>query len=98
MKTITLKKTLNLKDGTSFPVGTVLTFIRHSESESSGIFNHCGREMKLRYKSVLKAPSIRTLEKWEGEGYCKSVFGARTEMDGHGPDGEPSWGLAYGVV
>ena len=97
-KIITLKKPLNLKDGTSFPVGTVLTFVRHSDSESSGIFNHCGRDMKLRYKSVVKAPSIATLERWEGEGYCKSVFGDRTETDGHGTLGDPSWCLAYGLV
>jgi hypothetical protein len=98
MKSITLKKTLNLKDGTTVPVGSIVTFVRHGAIMSAGVFNWNGRELKLRYKSVVKAPSIRTLEKWEGEGYCKSVFGDRTETDGYGSLGEPSWCLAYGLV
>jgi hypothetical protein len=98
MKNITLRKPLNLKDGTVIAAGETVTFIRPGEHPAVGVWDYKGREMKLRYRNVVKAPSIRTLEKWEGEGYCKSVFGERTETDGYGSHGEPSWCLAYGLI
>jgi hypothetical protein len=98
MKTITTKKPINLKDGSTIHAGTVLTFVRHGEKESQGIWLMDGMERRLSYRGVLKAPSIATLEKWEGEGYCKSVFGDKTEMDGYDKIGAPSWALAMGLV
>jgi hypothetical protein len=98
MKIITTKKPIELKNGSTIPTGTKLTYVRHGENIRQGVWLMEGIERKLSYRGVLKSPSINTLEKWEGEGYCKSVFGARTEMDGYGPDGEPSWALALGLV
>lgn len=43
-------------------------------------------------------PSEKTLMKWESEGYCKTVTGYKTEPDGYGPDGSPSWMLALGLI
>ena len=45
-----------------------------------------------------KAPSATTMMKWEYDGYCKTVTGHKTEPDGHGPDGSPSWMLALGMI
>ena len=99
MKIITTKSPINLKDGSTIPSGTKLTYVGPDKgNHRTGVWLLNGMERRLSYRGVLKAPSIKTLEKWEGEGYCKSVFGARTEMDGTGPEGEPSWGLALGVV
>jgi hypothetical protein len=51
-----------------------------------------------KYLGTMKEPSVSTLEKWENDGYCKTVTGARTEPDGEGPDGAPSWLLAMGMI
>jgi len=46
-----------------------------------------------------KMPSLTTLQKWEWQGgYCETVTGFRTEPDGYGPDGSPSWMLVMGVI
>ena len=46
-----------------------------------------------------KMPTERTLEKWDNRGgYCETVTGFRTEPDGYGPDGSPSWMLVLGVI
>ena len=43
-------------------------------------------------------PSISTLEKWERDGFCKTVTGEKTEPDGYGSNGAPSWLLVMGVI
>jgi hypothetical protein len=54
--------------------------------------------MKLRFRSVMKAPGMATMERLV-RGWCsQELFGARVEPDGHGPDGEPSWMLALGMI
>ena len=98
MKTITTFKDLSLKSGESIPKGTKLEFVRPGDVISVGIWMMGEREVKMRYRSVIKEPSMRALEKWSEDGVCKSVFGARVEFDGTGPLGEPSWGLALGMV
>ncbi len=98
MKTIKTLKDLKLKDQTIIPKGSELVFVRHSEMETVGIFDYKGRELKMRYRSVLKTPSMKSLENWTNEGMCKSVFGSKVEADGHGVYGEPSWLLAMGMI
>lgn len=50
-------------------------------------------------KGFSKSPSIKTLQKWEWDGgFCKTVTGHKTEPDGYGPDGSPSWMLVVGVI
>lgn len=97
-RTIKLSKILKLKSGTILPIGSILEWIRPGSLESVGVWMFNGIELKLRYTAVMRAPSIRTLEKWEGDGYCKTVLGERTEPDGTGSDGEPSWLLALGMI
>jgi hypothetical protein len=40
-----------------------------------------------------KPPSIATLQKWDAAGIARTVTGHKTEPDGTGPDGSPSWML-----
>jgi hypothetical protein len=98
MKTIKTFQSLTLKSGESIPKGTVLEFVRHGEVVSCGIFYLNGRELKMRYRSVIKEPSFNCLQKWSDDGICKSVFGAKVEPDGFGTMGEPSWLLASGMI
>ena len=97
-KTIKLHKTVTLKDGTILEKGTLIEFVKHSSMETVGIWNVQGVERKMRYRTVIKQPSVRSLEKWSDDGICDSVFGARVEPDGYGPQGEPSWLLAIGLI
>ena len=98
MKTIKTLKDLSLKSGIKIPKGSTLTFVRPSESDSVGIFEHNGVEIRMRYRSVLKTPSMAKLEQWCNDSICKSVFGAQVEPDGYGTHGEPSWLLAMGMI
>ena len=98
MKTIKTTKEVTLKDGTLIPKGSYIDYVGPSLMETVGIFQVGSRELKLRYRSVLKSPSVNTLQKWEENGYCNTVFGERTEPDGFGPDHEPSWMLALGMI
>jgi len=43
-------------------------------------------------------PSMQTLEKWSNDGICKTPTGKKTEPDGYGEDGSPSWLLALGYM
>lgn len=98
MKTIKAIKDLTLKDGTIIPKGTPLHFIRHGEMPTVGIWSVNGVERKMRYRSIIKQPSINTLQRWDEDGICNTVFGEKTEPDGYGPEGEPSWLLAMGMI
>lgn len=45
-----------------------------------------------------KEPSIKTMEKWMDNGIALTVTGKRTEPDGIGEDGSPSWMLVLGLI
>lgn len=45
-----------------------------------------------------KEPSIKTLEKWLGDGVCEATDGCRVEIDGHCPHGCPSWFIELELV
>jgi len=99
MKIIKTPKKLTLKDGTIIPANTSLQFVRHLEDSTTiGVFALNGVEMKMRYRSVIKNPAMRTLEKWSYDSVCKSVFGCKVEPDGCGKNGEPSWLLALNMI
>lgn len=55
---------------------------------------------QLKYPSAIKAkaPSTKTLEKWEHQGYCKTPCGCKTEPDGYCQHNNPSWLLILGVI
>lgn len=43
-------------------------------------------------------PSQGTLEKWDRDGFSKTVTGEKVEPDGVGSNGAPSWMLVMGVI
>ena len=45
-----------------------------------------------------REPSEKTLEKWVNEGWARTITGHKTEPDGYGPDGSPSWLIALGMI
>lgn len=98
MKTIKTHKTLALKDGMIIVEGTPLIFLGSSDLPTVGRFECNGRELKLRYRNVIKAPSMKSLERWSNDSVCKSVFGGKCEPDGYCEKGGPSWPLAMGLI
>jgi hypothetical protein len=52
-----------------------------------------------KYLSGFKAPpSEATLKKQANDSIATTPLGNRTELDGHGPEGEPSWFLILGLI
>lgn len=45
-----------------------------------------------------KVPGTNTLFKWDMNGYAMTPTGKKTEPDGFGPDGSPSWFLVQGLI
>lgn len=82
------------------PKGTILEFVKASPEfpNTVGIFNYRGRDIKMRYRSVIKQPSMNRLNRMAMDSVCDTVFGNKTEPDGHGPLGEPSWLLALSLI
>lgn len=50
------------------------------------------------FRGLRKPPSDRQMEKWMDDGYALTVTGKRTEPDGYGYDGSPSWLLIMGFI
>lgn len=51
-----------------------------------------------RLSGFTKAPSVNTMEKWMDSGVAKTVLGERTEPDGTGATGAPSWLRVLGLI
>lgn len=49
-------------------------------------------------KGFSKEPTLHRLEKWIDDGVCLTPLGHRTEPDGYGPNGEPSWLLIERLI
>lgn len=91
-----LFRDIKLKTGFTLQKGLVVT-VQPLNNELCEVF--VGDQVyKLRYQSVFKAPSIKTLMKQEFDGVCKTPAGKRVEPDGHDSEGYPSWLLIAGVI
>jgi hypothetical protein len=99
METIKTPHDLKLKDGSTIPKGSTLLFVStHPEKPSIGVFSWQGREYRMRFRNVIKVPSMKRIEGWVYDSVCESVFGNTCEPDGYGEHGEPSWLLALGMI
>jgi hypothetical protein len=49
-------------------------------------------------KPTMKQPSIKTLEKWCGDGIVKATDGCKVEPDGECPHGHVSWLRYLGMI
>lgn len=47
---------------------------------------------------IKKVPSLKTLMKWEQDGYCKTPCGCKVEVDGACVHGNPSWLIILKMV
>ncbi len=108
MKSYPLLRPVKLKDGRQFPQGErfAVAFEKPIDGElrSNATFMVATREMtgetfKTRhFLNFFRAPSVATMEKWMDSGIARTVTGDKTEPDGYGPDGAPSWLLALGMI
>lgn len=97
-----LRRDVTLKDGRHFsegerfaiafspPDGPVFfTATRESDGAS-----YVGRN----FGAFFPKPDTEELEEMVNDGICETVTGERTEPDGYGCDGSPSWLLALGMI
>lgn len=49
-------------------------------------------------KPTKKEPRLKTMIKWEEEGFCKATDGCKVEPDGTCPHGHPSWMIYLGFI
>lgn len=100
-------KELTFKTGKVIPVGTPVTYKFFKEGmgvlldipSADIVESKLRTQIAMRFLSgFTKEPSIKTMEKWSYDGIAKTVTGHRTDPDGHGPDGSPSWMLVLGLI
>ena len=99
----TLLRSVKLKTGVSIPQGTPFEVSLHKfESGKMGLrcISKCGTHNFLtgKFSAFFNPPSIATMGKWMDSGIAKTPTGHKTEPDGHGPDGFPSWLLILGMI
>lgn len=104
MITKKLLRNAKMKDGRTFSAGEEfqITFLPEFSTNFSGYEAKRvsdGSSFKTKQFSLFfTPPTMKTLEKWVSDGVAKSVTGRKTECDGHGDDGSPSWLLALGMI
>jgi hypothetical protein len=104
MITKKLLRSAKMKDGRIFNAGEEfqINFLPEFSPTFSGYEAKRvsdGQSFKTKHFGLFfTPPTTRTLEKWVSDGVAKSVTGRKTECDGHGDDGSPSWLLALGLI
>lgn len=100
------KVDIRWKDGTVTPANTSVHIWFSPKNLPSKMFIQTGDRVyqtrisggNLKYVGITKVPSLRTMEKYSWDGIAKTVTGFKTEPDGFGPDGSPSWMLVEGII
>jgi len=104
-----LKRDVSLKSGAKYPIGTSVTLRWFGPNDPKGTRSiEITPEGGSPYVASIAAlpqtvsgfttPSQRTIEKWSEDGIAKTPTGKKTEPDGYGSDGSPSWLLALGYI
>lgn len=94
MQTIKVYKELKLKDGTIIPAKSHVD-IEPTESDSICVING---KYKVRYTSVIKAPSMKALERMCFDAIAETPLGNDTEPDGTDEFGFPAWPRILGFI
>lgn len=94
---ITTQKPIALKDNSTLPKGMAVSFKTEMPSRCF-VQGERPESYRVRVTSAFRAPSLKSLEKWYNEGYCKSIAGERVEPDGWDSKGTPSWFLALSLI
>lgn len=98
MITRKIYKSITFKDGYKLPAGTSVQITPSKNPRLCVITAPNNHNYTVRYTSILKAPTEKTLMKWEYEGYCKSISGSKVEPDGIDEKDFPSWLLALSMI
>jgi hypothetical protein len=94
------------KSGDTVPAGAEVT-LHYSEKAGSRVYFSRGADFAKTIKfqnchkyfaEFRKMPSMRTLEKQANNAVVTTPIGEKTEPDGYGPSGLPSWLLVLGVI
>jgi len=100
----TVKNEFTIKSGETFKVGD-LAIMGWQDDSGYATVKINGKSFKLnsalRYKKFAgftKPPTLRTMEKWASDGIGKTILGYKTELDGKGNYGEPSWMRLMGLI
>jgi hypothetical protein len=108
-KTVTTKRALTFssKPETAcvIPAGTRLDVyfsetrpdFLHYEYNGSVRISRCSTAY-LNFTGFSKPPTLPTLERYSNDGVAKTPTGERTEPDGFGQDGSPSWLLVLAII
>ena len=101
MKTYSLLRAVKLKTGREFPQGErfAIAFDPAGSLFTATLASDPTVSFRTRhFQSFFRAPGLATMEKWMDDGIARTVTGERTEPDGYGSDGAPSWLLALGMI
>jgi len=106
MKHLTLKKTItNKHTQIQFPENSTVSvqFPEEFNGTTMLLTDNAGNQLKTRSSHFFvlfgkKEPSIKTLEKWTEDSFCKSLFGQKVEPDGFDSEGSPSILVAMGFI
>lgn len=99
---------IKLKSGTIIPKGTkIKAYFSDSPKNEDILFIELpnGKNSKIHLldaynflSGLNKPPSDFQLKKWNESGVAETVTGLKTDLDGRGTDGSPSWMLLMGVL
>lgn len=97
------KVDIQWKDGTKTPRNTLVHLWFSPKKFSNRMYVQIGDEVRItritqKYTGITKRPGIKTLERYSSNGIAKTVTGKKTEPDGYGEDGSPSWMLVEGII
>lgn len=95
---IKTQKEIKLKDGSTLAKGLPVTFQKDLPSRCLIQMKNRLEPFRVRVTSAFKEPSVTTLQKWDNEGFCKSIGGKKVEPDGWDCDSTPSWLLALSLI
>lgn len=108
---VTTIRDLNFKKGQeplTIPIDTKITIFFTESHPSRVVFDFNDVTYALRVENLHstvkgpkkfgKTPSTKSLEKMVSDGICTTVTGFRTEPDGYGEDGSPSWLICLGMI
>lgn len=96
---------IKLKNGDVIPSGSKA--ICKFRDDNSLLLTVGGREKPIRIpytsswkflRGFKKPPSMSSLEKMSNNSISTTPLGNRTELDGHGTNGEPSWFIVLGLI
>jgi hypothetical protein len=97
---------MKMKDGSVIPAGSVVRVSFREDKPEIAMVEFMYSPYKIKTINLFKyigrpftkVPGSAALERMVDDGVAKTVTGKRTEPDGFGDDGSPSWLLVLGYI